>query len=88
MIVGFDGGGQTAYPDQPVMIALERNSQQVLPAGGGWEWEDPKAFGNWTYCWWKTLLPRWMVLLNWYKPCTTWLRLPRSVRGRSMNFAA
>ncbi len=43
MVVAFDGAGHIAYPDQPVFLPLEANSQQLIPSGGGWKWEDPEA---------------------------------------------
>jgi hypothetical protein len=46
MIVAFDSAGNVAYPDQPVIVALEANSQQQIPAAGGWKWEDPGAISE------------------------------------------
>jgi hypothetical protein len=43
VVVAFDAAGQVAYPDQPVTIALEANTQQQIPSAGGWKWEDPQA---------------------------------------------
>jgi len=41
MVVAFNSEGKVAYPDQPVMVGLEANDQQQIPAAGGWKWEDP-----------------------------------------------
>jgi hypothetical protein len=43
MIVAFDSAGKVAYPDQPVIVALEANGQEQIPAAGGWKWEDTDA---------------------------------------------
>jgi hypothetical protein len=43
IVVAFDGAGQVAYPDQPVLLPLEANNQQQVPNAGGWKWEDPEA---------------------------------------------
>lgn len=39
LIVAFDGAGQIAYSDQPMLLSLEAGDQQRLPEPGGWKWE-------------------------------------------------
>jgi hypothetical protein len=43
IVVGFDAAGKVAWPDQPAVAALEANDQRLIPADGGWKWEDSDA---------------------------------------------
>lgn len=43
LVVAFDGAGRVAYPDQPVLVPIEANSQRQIPQVNGWKWEDAAA---------------------------------------------
>lgn len=41
LIAGINRLGQTAWPDQPLLVRLKPHDNLQLPSAGGWKWETP-----------------------------------------------